>query len=218
MEGKQRQEMTMANTKPEFTPEIPESVMCYIGLHPEMFMDRQQHDADVEHFVRLSKKRPEQWKTKPDRQLGEPGVETDEWKTFIGDMDALAWLVWNARMVIQWSSVDRKPTKCWSDAVESAWLRDELFEMCRERRKAFYAEKEARHDRLDGLVKTGTFGGKPPTKSEKAAERARLKAEKALAEKHSPNNPENSTGGLPSGADRLKAQSEGKVQDEPSKQ
>lgn len=140
--------------------DIPEVQAQYIATHPSLFMERQTHEKDVLQFIRMSKRRPTQWAEKPNPELGEPGVETPEWVEFVGDMEALAWLVWRARLVLAWTAVDRKPTMPWSDCVESGWLKDDTFRQCLQHRQDYYDAQEARRDRLKTrtLCLTGTKG------------------------------------------------------------
>lgn len=149
--------------------DIPESVMMYIALHPDLFCEYVAHDKDTERIVRMSKK----------------GISLE-------DAEQVAWLIWRARMVRQWTT-DRKtrqPTLTWETAVESAWLKDELFKLCADKRKAYYAEQQARRERLDALVQTGTMDTEYGTKKErKEARRAKKKEEAALDAVKAENNP-----------------------------
>lgn len=112
--------------------DIPETWATYIAMNPDKFVQSQTVDRDTERVMKMSRS----------------GIEKS-------DAEAVAWLLWRARMVIGWSAVNRKPTKTWEEAVQAAWTKDELFQMCNEKRKRFYEEREARRERLsrsfDGL-------------------------------------------------------------------
>jgi hypothetical protein len=159
--------------------DIPEVQANYIAAHPSLFMERQAHEKDVLQFIRMSKRRPTQWAEKPNPELGEPGVETPEWVEFVGDMEALAWLVWRARLVLAWTAVDRKPTMPWSDCVESGWLKDDTFRQCLQRRQDYYDAQEARRDRLKTRMLTGEEAPHTSTSSERKAARKAKAQEKA---------------------------------------
>jgi hypothetical protein len=124
---------------------IPETVMHYIATHPFWFQDRQTHERDTERIIKMSK----------------VGIAKE-------DAEDIAWLLWRARMVQGWSAVNRKPTRSWAEAVESAWLKDELFQMCSDKRRAYYAEQEARRKRLEQMMATGLEGDHGDTVDAKA--------------------------------------------------
>jgi hypothetical protein len=150
--------VTKATIKRERTPggDIPETVATYIAAHPEQFQEYMTFDKDTERICAMSKK----------------GIELE-------DAQAIAWLLWRARLVFNWTrDSDRQPTLDWELAVESAWLKDELFRMCKDKRSNFYEAQQARRERLEGikLCLTGTKGVKLAddvergTKEEKVAE------------------------------------------------
>lgn len=112
--------------------DIPESVMFFVGARPDLFQDYQTHDRDTERIMKMSKR----------------GITKE-------DAEAIAWLLWRARLVQSWTAVNRVPTIGWEDAVMSGWLKDEMFKLCKAKRDGFYAEREARRNRLDSLVQTG---------------------------------------------------------------
>lgn len=137
--------------------DIPEVVMQWFAMHPDLFQQYQSHERDTARLMKLSKS----------------GVTKE-------DAEALAWLLWRARMVQGWSAVNRVPTRTWAEAVESAWLKDELFLMCSERRKQHYAEQQARRDRLEQAMLTGVEGNHGLSLSAKAAAKAQRRATKNL--------------------------------------
>jgi hypothetical protein len=117
---------------------VPESVAIWFMQHPELFAEQQTFDRDTERLMKMSKR----------------SIEKE-------DAEELAWLLWRARMTLNWSrNAERQPTIDWAQAIESAWLKDELFQMCNAKRKAFYEAREARRERLERskLIYTGTKG------------------------------------------------------------
>jgi hypothetical protein len=65
------------------------------------------------------------------------------------DAEAIAFLLWRARMVRRYAGATVKMS--WPDAVEHALLRDEVFRVCNERRQRAIAEREARKERLESV-------------------------------------------------------------------
>lgn len=146
-------QVTVGTIRSERVPggDIPETVATFVMLHPEMFAARQSLDRDTEKVMRMSKK----------------GIEKE-------DAEAIAWLLWRSRMVLSWSRnpVTLAPTQTWETAVESAWLKDELFAMCNERRKRYYEAQQARRDRLENLMLTSEEEGQGASQQEKAQQQA----------------------------------------------
>lgn len=151
-------QVTVQTIRNERAPggDIPEVVKNYIAMHADRFIQPQTHDRDVEIVMKMSKR----------------GIEK-------ADAEAVAWLIWRARMVHSWTAVDRKPTLSWEQAVDSAWLKDELFKLCSDKRKHFYEERDARRTRLEQAITTGVegdHGDKLSTKPQKALERRAVKS------------------------------------------
>lgn len=147
--------VTTQTIKTERTPggDVPEVIMNYLAMHPQWFEGRVSHERDTERLMRMSKK----------------GIAKE-------DAESVAWLLWRARMVQGWSAVNRVPTKTWAECIESAWLKDELFLMCADKRKAFYAEQEARRNRLEQAVATGFEGDHVMSMNQEADAKAQRQA------------------------------------------
>jgi hypothetical protein len=114
-----------SETRREFGPEIPEQVMMVFALDEQRFAKSVTVSFDTERMAKVF-----------------PGIEA-------GDAESLAFLLWRSRVVFREAKVG------WERAVESAWLRDELFKTSNDRRKARKAAADARYQRLQSLIQTG---------------------------------------------------------------
>jgi hypothetical protein len=113
-------------TRREFGPEIPESVKNFFAGEELRFSKPVTVSFDTERVMKLSR----------------TGMDK-------GDAEAIAFLLWRARLVHRSAKVS------WEQAVDHAWLRTELFKVCAERRKLRIAENEARKQRLQAVILTG---------------------------------------------------------------